>query len=834
MPRMLPARFVRWSALLATIVLLAGTAPRFAFATIVASDEPQPSLGAEAAAVAELRAPDQSSGVKNPGLDLLLGGPNWNAIKFLDVAILTGFYNIPPDPMGAAGPDRNINTVNTAIESWTKTGALQWRVSLKTFVSSLAGTLLSDGFDAKVVYDHHAGRFVVCLLERSATASRILVAVSKTNSPASGGAADWYYYAINSLVVVGTSTTWADYPGLEVDEDAIYITTNQFRFSNSSFAGTRLWIVNKTPLYTGGVGVHTVWDYAALSAGIATTTMPALVFGAGGAGPGIGTYLVSYSGLNNGIQEFLQVTRVDNPVGVPTFTQELIPLGPIDNLIALPGGPQLGSAIRVDAGDRRVFDAVWRNNNLWLTASTLPVAGPNMGETTTHWWRISTAGVTSSASPAGLLVLADNGEAGANDVAAGAYTAWSGIAVNSLDEMKLSYAVFAPSIYPSAGIAGRQPADPPGTLQPSIIARPGLDFYVRTFTAGSTGRNRWGDYTGMCIDPSDDRTLWTFNQYADVRGNPTTVSGTTEDGQWATFWGSCSFACATLQCPPQTTVTRGHGANFQFCITNCSSLDDVFTYQIINQLGWCLPASGSITIPPGGTVCVNDSCFVPDDAPCGMVKPLIFHVTSKSGQSYSCEGAIMVDCTVPTRITMADAESQDGGVMLHWTMADGLQYQGFDVYREEGNTGRVRLTDHMLTGGNEFSYFDAYVSSAPVNYWLAEIDLDGSTVWHGPIAVTNGGKLPTEIAFSQARPNPFDASTTLGYALPRQSSVRMTVFDAAGHLVRTLVDGIQPAGSHSATWNGTDLSGRRAPVGIYMVVLNIGGDVHRQKVMLGR
>jgi hypothetical protein len=263
-------------------------------------------------------------------------------------------------------------------------------------------------------------------------------------------------------------------------------------------------------------------------------------------------------------------------------------------------------------------------------------------------------------------------------------------------------------------------------------------------------------------------------------------------------------------------------------------VDDIFTYQILNQLGWCVPVNGQVAVPAGATVCITDSCFVPDDAPCGLVKPIIFTARSRNGQTYVCEAAILVDCTVPTRIAMADAESQDGGVMLRWTTAEGLQYQGFDVYREEGNTGRVRLTDHMLMGGNEFSYFDAYVSSAPVSYWLAEIELDGSTVWHGPIAVNDGGKVPTSIAFSPGRPNPFGESTTLGYALPRQSSVRMSVFDAAGHLVRTLVDGMQPAGSHSVTWNGTDLSGRRAPVGIYMVVLNIGGEVHRQKVMLGR
>lgn len=850
MLRLLPGFISRPALTLAAIAVLLGATSGLARAAIVAAEEPQISAGAEAAAEGDalrtLGLQSVALGIRNPAVDALLGGPKWDAIKFLDVAVLTGSFNIPPDPMGASGPDRNIDVVNTAIESWDKTGTLQWRASLKTFVTSLVGgvpgTLATGGFDPKVVYDQHAGRFVVCLLERKTTAptaSRILVAVSKTNSPASATTADWYYYAINSQLTIAAAATFADYPGLEVDEEVIYITTNQFRYTGT-FAGARLWIVHKAPFYAGGAPIHTLHDYyAAVPGSVATTTMPALVFGAAGASPGVGTYLASYSGLNDGISEFVQVVRVDDPtgsVGGPFFKGEFVNTGTIDNIaVALPKGPQLGSAIPIETGDRRMYDAVWRNNNLWCTATTLPLAGPDAGQTTTHWWRISTALVTSSASPAGVLVLADHGEAGANDIAAGAMTAWSGIAVNSLDEMKLSYALFAPSIYASAGLAGRQPADLPGTLQPSVNIRPGVDSYVRTFTSGSTGRNRWGDYTGMCVDPSDDRTFWTFNEWADVRGNPTTVGTTTEDGQWATVWASCAFTCGTVECPPVTTVTRGTSTTLQFCINNCASLAATFNWHIENQNGWCGPINGTLTVPANSTGCVAIVCDVPADAPCGFVKPIIFRADQDPTlPPMICETAIMVDCGVPTRFAELEAEGRDGGVMLHWTMADAFSYQGFRVYREEGNTGRTRVSESILTGGPDFSYFDAYVANGPVRYWLEEIALDGGTIWHGPVAVTNGSTLPTAISFAPARPNPFGASTAFALGLPKASTVRLNVFDAAGRLVRTLTDGVKPAGNHTVTWDGTDLSGRRAPVGMYLVVLNIDGELHRQKVLLGR
>lgn len=62
----------------------------------------------------------------------------------------------------------------------------------------------------------------------------------------------------------------------------------------------------------------------------------------------------------------------------------------------------------------------------------------------------------------------------------------------------------------------------------------GEDFYIRAF-GGS--RNRWGDYSGISVDPTDDTTFWVFNEYAALRG--TAISG--EDGRWGTAWASCDF-----------------------------------------------------------------------------------------------------------------------------------------------------------------------------------------------------------------------------------------------------------------------------------------------------
>lgn len=66
-------------------------------------------------------------------------------------------------------------------------------------------------------------------------------------------------------------------------------------------------------------------------------------------------------------------------------------------------------------------------------------------------------------------------------------------------------------------------------------------------------------------------------------------------------------------------------------------------------------------------------------------------------------------------------------------------------------------------------------------------------------------------------PNPFNPSTELKFATARSGRVTLSVFTLRGRLVRTLIDGVLPAGDHSATWDGTDRDGRHVASGGYIV-----------------
>lgn len=80
--------------------------------------------------------------------------------------------------------------------------------------------------------------------------------------------------------------------------------------------------------------------------------------------------------------------------------------------------------------------------------------------------------------------------------------------------------------------------------------------------------------------------------------------------------------------------------------------------------------------------------------------------------------------------------------------------------------------------------------------------------------------LKTEFGLSPARPSPFRSQTVLSYRLGVQAHVRLAIVDAAGRLVRSLVDEDRPAGEHTAVWDGRADDGRSAPTGLYFAVLD--------------
>ncbi len=465
-------------------------------------------------------------------------------INFDEDATNSGYYHIPPDPIGAAGPNHVLSVVNTSLEWHTKAGSQQNSQRLghngTTAVGSFFQTLspVNGLFDPKVIYDQYNNRFLVVALESTDTAdgdpsntSRILIAVSDDSDPNG----TWYFHAINSLINISGSDSWADYPGFAIDNQAIYVTANMYTFGGSpAYQGARLWIINKTPFYTGGAASVNVYDPSSAVGQAATTAQPAHMFGTPSSG--VGTFLVRYSGYSAATIEYLSVIRVDNPLTSPSFSHQFISLGNIDfTPTAIPDAPQPMTTTLIETNDRRALHAVWRNNSLWASTTVLPPSGSDAGQATAYWVRVNTSNLAS-------LTVADQGNAGGNDIDAGAYTYFPSIVVDQFGNMALGFALSSPNHYPGAYFTGRFSTDPPGTVQSTSVLAAGQGVYKRTFGYPS---NRWGDYSGISLDPSDGKTIWIFNEYALTPG--TIFLG--ESGRWGTRFGSFSFYSNTLFLP---------------------------------------------------------------------------------------------------------------------------------------------------------------------------------------------------------------------------------------------------------------------------------------------
>jgi len=120
--------------------------------------------------------------------------------------------------------------------------------------------------------------------------------------------------------------------------------------------------------------------------------------------------------------------------------------------------------------------------------------------------------------------------------------------------------------------------------------------------------------------------------------------------------------------------------------------------------------------------------------------------------------------------------------------------------------------DFFFLGGQQFAIDNVCVR------------LDGST--------SDAAAVPAAVSLEPNFPNPFNPSTTLSYTLGVDGPVRLTIHDAAGRVVRTLVDGPRSAGPNRVVWDGRDAAGAEAAAGVYFVRVETRQGVDAQKIAL--
>jgi hypothetical protein len=80
-------------------------------------------------------------------------------------------------------------------------------------------------------------------------------------------------------------------------------------------------------------------------------------------------------------------------------------------------------------------------------------------------------------------------------------------------------------------------------------------------------------------------------------------------------------------------------------------------------------------------------------------------------------------------------------------------------------------------------------------------------------------------------PNPTVGSAAIRYAIPVESSVHLTVHDVGGRLLRTIVNGLHPAGAHATRWDGRTRDGTAVGAGVYFLRLETGDRVLTERLV---
>jgi hypothetical protein len=128
---------------------------------------------------------------------------------------------------------------------------------------------------------------------------------------------------------------------------------------------------------------------------------------------------------------------------------------------------------------------------------------------------------------------------------------------------------------------------------------------------------------------------------------------------------------------------------------------------------------------------------------------------------------------------------------------------------------------------------DSHPSGSVALYEYIDQYFDNVVVLGAMVGVDGDRVLPQTEVYP-AYPSPFNAQTTIAYAVDSPGPIRLRVHDLRGRLITTLVNESVSAGRHEVTWNGRNDSGTDMPSGVYLSRLESSGQVAHGRMTLVR
>ncbi len=520
----------------------------------------------------------------------------FDGISDADNSTIGGGLVAPSDENIAVGPNDIVQTVNDGFRVWDKSGnpRIPAKAISKLF-TRLGGTCAQvDRGDPVVLHDRLADRWVISqfgFVSQTSPPYHECVAVSKTSDPTGE------YYAYD-FVTVGSE--FPDYPKLGTWPDGYYMTVNQFT-NGGPFNGAGVYALDRQKMIMGDPAAGMIYfdlDLTSHPEGIYAmqpSDMDGFQLPPAGA-PNVFAYEISdefesppYNvdalRLFNFHADFTTpanstfTERSESPLAVTAYDPRYPTAASGRRDIKQPS-PAVNPTDSLDnIGYHLMYRLQYRNlggNEYLVGSTTVNVSGLSPTTIANYQAGVRYFQLTKASAGAPYTLFDDATFSPDAGMPATGLNRWlPSAAIDGQGDLAVSFSTSSTSVFPSIGYAGRGPS-PGGGLSGEQTLFSGVASQL-----GSG--NRWGDYQSLQVDPADDCTFWTTNQYY----------STSSTFNWRTRIGSFNFTGCTA--PAQGTLSG--------TITNCDSGNPVSgaIVQVSNGFSGASSTSGtySIKLPPG-------------------------------------------------------------------------------------------------------------------------------------------------------------------------------------------------------------------------------------------
>jgi hypothetical protein len=568
----------------------------------------------------------------------------------------TSGCSTPPDTNGAVGPNHYVQSVNVngtqGLGIWNKSGTMAagYPKRLNTLFSALGGSdpcAARDDGDPVVVYDQLADRWFItqfALPHQNNSNGPAFQCVAVSTSPDPTGTYHLYEFSYTHAI--------NDYGKFGIWRDAYYATFNEFNANGASFWGADFCAYDRTNMLAGNAATQHCFPQTypgfVLCGNPPYPTMQFTVFGAlpvsldGPIPPPAGEpgYFMqadfsqcgpNYNQLDLWAMHVDFTTPANSTLTGPT-TINVNNFTPTCYANGITGGtgfancvPQPGTTVSLDGLDDRImFRLAYRNFGQYesLIVNHSVVGGNGTGGTPgtagsgIRWYEIQMQ--PGGTSP---TVVQQNTYAPADK-----NWRWMGsIAQDMAADMALGFAISSNGAagavsFPSIGWTGRTNADALGSMgQAESIVDTGSDVEGDVYPGGGPQpdqhRGRWGDYSNMTVDPSDDCTFWYTQELYDIAASNPLYD-------WDTYIASAKFPnCGqndfTIGIAPATrSVAQGGSTTYTVTITKTTAGAGEPVTLYIQDLpsGVTLGSFNPAIVPAGGgtsTLTLNVAASAP-------------------------------------------------------------------------------------------------------------------------------------------------------------------------------------------------------------------------------